>query len=74
MNTHYHKPTGRWFTPERCENCDSEIQAANAITLAAPEVDLPKLLAMGVQLVDVLPPEGEWNDELGCEVCPNCRP
>ena len=60
-------PGGSWFTwfdLEECETCGTLIQAPNAV-----KVDR---VPAGAVEVAVLPPEGQWSDERGAEVCERC--
>ncbi len=65
--THYHPESKAWFWMDECENCGKECQAANTITLLTPE-----RVPYDLIIVDHLPEEYYYNDQLDMATCLDC--
>ncbi len=59
------------YDTEACENCGKTCQAVNGFVVRACETE--KLKALGYTLLDELPPEQSYSDEVGGCVCESCE-
>lgn len=71
-HTHYHPGSQTWFTLDKCEHCDGDVQEANAVSVSLDQQ--PQLVAMGVIIVEKLPAQGYWSNITEGETCDNCDP
>jgi len=70
LGTHYHPETKTIFTLGKCENCERDIQEANAVTV----VKIPQPVLDRLKIYDgELPYEIFWDDELGMTACEGCN-
>ena len=69
-HTHLHRETATLFTPDHCETCDGMVQTPNGVKVHPS--DHNKLIILGITEVSELPPESWFDEDSGCEMCPNC--
>lgn len=61
-------PMFKFYSIDKCEVCDCDVQAANAVNVKATEAQVK---AAGITVAPA-PEEGGWSDKHGAATCGEC--